>query len=296
MTPPLGNCRQTHSFENKIKHIILQLTQTSKKEEHSHKKTRWSSSTQRRKWSGPSIQMSLKVWHWHPRGGEMCSRCCRTVDWNRHSGLPSRVLLQQKKKFSLQQAPADPLLIQPTRLDSKFWSPSPTPKFFLQLNNDYHGLRFPMQPPNSPKQRRERRWEVWDRLGDLPDLYCKLAWWSKCMDTSVKNLDRVNHFELKSTYSLPLTLTPVQTVIIKFRLKSINVRGEPVFTSVMAAGWFCETSGWIGKVEDVKPVLLKTERISTGNHFEEEDFYADELWNMRISFGLIHLWSDIVWF
>ena len=29
-----------------------------------------------------------------------------------------------------------------------------------------------------------------------------------------------------------------------------NVRGEPVF-SVMAAGWFCEESGLIGKVEDV---------------------------------------------
>jgi hypothetical protein len=25
----------------------------------------------------------------------------------------------------------------------------------------------------------------------------------------------------------------------------------------MAAGWFCEKSGWIGKAEDVKPVLLK---------------------------------------
>jgi hypothetical protein len=25
----------------------------------------------------------------------------------------------------------------------------------------------------------------------------------------------------------------------------------------MAAGWFCEKSGWIGKVEDVKLVLLK---------------------------------------
>jgi hypothetical protein len=31
-------------------------------------------------------------------------------------------------------------------------------------------------------------------------------------------------------------------------------------------------------VEDVKPVLLKRrKRISTGNHFEEEDFYMDEL-------------------
>ena len=34
----------------------------------------------------------------------------------------------------------------------------------------------------------------------------------------------------------------------------VNVRGEPVF-SVMVAGWFCEKSGLIGKVEDVKPVL-----------------------------------------
>jgi hypothetical protein len=30
-------------------------------------------------------------------------------------------------------------------------------------------------------------------------------------------------------------------------------------------------------VEDVKLVLLKTKRISTGNHFEEEDVYPDEL-------------------
>ena len=44
----------------------------------------------------------------------------------------------------------------------------------------------------------------------------------------------------------------------------------------MAAGWFCEKSGRIGKVEDVKPVLKKN-RISAGNHFEEEDFYPDEL-------------------
>jgi hypothetical protein len=39
---------------------------------------------------------------------------------------------------------------------------------------------------------------------------------------------------------------------------SVNVRGEPVF-SVMVAGWFCEKYGWIGKVEDVKPVLLKNQ-------------------------------------
>jgi hypothetical protein len=52
-----------------------------------------------------------------------------------------------------------------------------------------------------------------------------------------------------------------------------NVRGEPV-CSVMAAGWFCEKSGWIGSVEDVKPVFLKIKhQVSIGNHFEEEDFY-----------------------
>ena len=38
--------------------------------------------------------------------------------------------------------------------------------------------------------------------------------------------------------------------------------------NLMAAGWFCEKPGWIGKVEDV---LLKKTRISTGNHLEEED-------------------------
>ena len=36
-----------------------------------------------------------------------------------------------------------------------------------------------------------------------------------------------------------------------------TVRGEPVFISVTAATWFCEKSGWIGKVGDVKLVLLK---------------------------------------
>jgi hypothetical protein len=30
-------------------------------------------------------------------------------------------------------------------------------------------------------------------------------------------------------------------------------------------------------VEDVKLVLLIKKRISTGNHFEDEDFYPDEL-------------------
>ena len=60
-----------------------------------------------------------------------------------------------------------------------------------------------------------------------------------------------------------------------------NVRGEPAF-SVMAAGWFNEKFGWIGKVEVVKPMLLKIKRILTGNQFEEEDFYPYGLWNRRI--------------
>ena len=33
-----------------------------------------------------------------------------------------------------------------------------------------------------------------------------------------------------------------------------NVQGKPIY-SVMAAGWFCEKFNWIGKVENVKPVL-----------------------------------------
>ena len=73
---------------------------------------------------------------------------------------------------------------------------------------------------------------------------------------------------------------PTSTILSNLNL--YNVRGEPVF-SVLAAGCFCEKSGWIGKVEDVKLVLLNIKRTSTGNHFEEEDFYLDELWNRRIS-------------
>ena len=42
-----------------------------------------------------------------------------------------------------------------------------------------------------------------------------------------------------------------------FYLLPPNVPGEPIF-SVTAAGWFCEKSGGIGKVEDVKPVLFET--------------------------------------
>jgi hypothetical protein len=44
----------------------------------------------------------------------------------------------------------------------------------------------------------------------------------------------------------------------------------------MAAGWFCEKSGCIGKVEDVKPVLKRNDFL-TGNYFEEEDFCLNEL-------------------
>jgi hypothetical protein len=45
-------------------------------------------------------------------------------------------------------------------------------------------------------------------------------------------------------------------------------------------------------------VALRKEkkRISTGNHFEEEDFYMDELRNRWILSGLIHLRLDVIWF
>ena len=50
----------------------------------------------------------------------------------------------------------------------------------------------------------------------------------------------------------------LQTVGSQPIMPQNNVRGELVF-NIMAADWFCEKSGWIGKVEDVKPVLLKEE-------------------------------------
>jgi hypothetical protein len=62
-----------------------------------------------------------------------------------------------------------------------------------------------------------------------------------------------------------------------------NVRGEPVF-SVMAAGWFCEKSGWIGKVEDVnqwfkkktrfQPATILRRRIFTEMNCEIGGFHA----------------------
>ena len=50
---------------------------------------------------------------------------------------------------------------------------------------------------------------------------------------------------------------------------STNVRGEPVF-SVMAAGCFCEKSSWIGKVEDVKRVLLQHKKTD----FNRQPFWG----------------------
>ena len=75
-----------------------------------------------------------------------------------------------------------------------------------------------------------------------------------------------------------------------------NVRGEPVF-SVMAAGWFCGKSGWIGKVEDVKPVLLKNKNgFQPATILRRRVIYPDELWNRWISSALVHLGPDIIWF
>jgi hypothetical protein len=55
----------------------------------------------------------------------------------------------------------------------------------------------------------------------------------------------------------------------------INVWGEPVF-SVMAASWFCEKSGWIGKVEDVKPVLWKKNGFQPATTLRRRIFCPDE--------------------
>jgi hypothetical protein len=40
--------------------------------------------------------------------------------------------------------------------------------------------------------------------------------------------------------------------------------------------------------------MKKKQRISTNNHFEEENFYVNELWNRRILSSLIHLGPDII--
>jgi hypothetical protein len=56
----------------------------------------------------------------------------------------------------------------------------------------------------------------------------------------------------------------------------INVRGDPVF-SVMAAGWFCEKSGGIGKVEDVKPVPFKKNGFQPATILRRRFFYPDDL-------------------
>jgi hypothetical protein len=67
--------------------------------------------------------------------------------------------------------------------------------------------------------------------------------------------------------------------------KQINVRREPVF-SVMDAGWFCEKSGWIGKVEDVKPVLLQ----------KKSDFNRQPFWGGGFLLGWIVKSADFILF
>ena len=75
-----------------------------------------------------------------------------------------------------------------------------------------------------------------------------------------------------------------------------NVRGEPVF-SVMVADWFCEKSGWIGEVEDVKLALfIKKNGFQPATILKRRVLHPDELWNRRISSGLIHLALDIIQF
>ena len=73
-----------------------------------------------------------------------------------------------------------------------------------------------------------------------------------------------------------------------------SVQGELVF-SVMVAKlvlWKVRLNWESGGCET--GAFTKKKQISTGNHFEEEDFYLDELSNRRISSGLIHLGPDII--
>ena len=64
-----------------------------------------------------------------------------------------------------------------------------------------------------------------------------------------------------------------------------NVLGEPVF-SVMAAGWFCEKSGWIGKMEDAKPVILE----------KKTDFNRQPFWGGGFLPGWIVKRADFIRF
>ena len=201
MTPPLGNCEQLTIFRTKLS---TSSYNNSNLEERGAFTQETSVNINSKKKLVRALKTSLKYWHWHPRGGEMCSRRSRTADWNRHSGLPSRVL-EQQQKFRLQQA-SDLLLVQSTRLE--ILVALADSKFFLQLNN-YHELKLPMQPPNSPKQGRET-WEIWDRLGDLPALYVSLVIEvhgdiSQSVDGKI--LDQVYHFELK-VYTVCLDFNP----------------------------------------------------------------------------------------
>ena len=44
----------------------------------------------------------------------------------------------------------------------------------------------------------------------------------------------------------------------------------------MAAGWFCEKSGWIWESGGCETGAFKKQnRIPIGIHFEEEDFFPD---------------------
>ena len=119
--------------------------------------------------------------------------------------------------------------------------------------------------------------------------------WKECHANNTVHIPTNKRSWVHTSVSFTFRDWQCSTITMLNLLFHCNVRGEPVFC-VMAAGWFCEKSTWIGEVEDVKPVLLKKNRISTGNHFEEEDFYPDELWNRRISSSLVYLGSDIIWF
>jgi len=65
-----------------------------------------------------------------------------------------------------------------------------------------------------------------------------------------------------------------------------NVSGEPV-SSAMVAGWFCEKSGWIGKVEDVKHVFFNNKK---------KDFNWKPFWGGGFSCWWIVKYVDFIQF
>jgi len=74
---------------------------------------------------------------------------------------------------------------------------------------------------------------------------------------------------------------------LKCEVALSNVRGEPEF-SVLAAGWFCEKSDWIRKVEDVIPMFFSKKK--------KTDFNWQPFWGGGFLPKWIVKWADFISF